>query len=525
MKVSVFYFVTISAVIFIIQKIFFWTTILQKNNYEIKKTFNYLSIRKEIPHLFFGIENLIHISLIALYFATLIESRSTPFYTLAVSLFFLIYILITAKQVLRKQIFVPHLDFQTSMTFLIVFPFAVGLMLFPLLDDFFWYLFICKLVVFIVFVLTIIFQLPKGFYRDILILRSNRKIAQLKNLKTIVILGDKKKSELQTILFQMLNQKYSVANVLEDGTIHNISKTISKKTTKETEYLIVPVTSHEREEIAEIIHMLNPFLCIIHQDVELTFNQSERVFKEFMSVFNNKTKIILVGHDKQSDFLKNRKFTNFLVTTIPKKKIKNLYHGQSVVIHRSFASFVMNTPGKKSIRIKTSIISPTILSSVITATAVAYELKFSTTQIINSLSKILPIEGSLNFKKIQNGAIIVNASNDNMADESISFLGKVRGVIGRKIVVYSVNEDLGRANKIRYQEVGKRLSNVADVLYLISSSQNKFTENGVSYRTKKSRFLMSTVSEITESLKKKFHKNDVCIFIGTQSDEVYKKMV
>lgn len=449
------------------------------------------------------------------------ESRSTPYYTFAVSLFFLFYTILLIKQIFKKKILVPHFDVQMVFTFLIVFPFSIGLMLFPLLDDFFWYLFIAKLVPFIVLAITIIFQLPKGFYRDILIFRSNKKLIRLKHLKTIVILGDKKSSELQTILFQLLNQKHNVVNVLGEGTIHNISKTISKKTREQTEYLIVPISSQEKEEIAEIIHTLDPLLCIIHADSNLPFNQSERDYQEFVSIFTKKTKLLSVGYSQESDFLKNKKSANFLINTAIHTKVKNLYFAKSIVIHRSFASFVMNTPTQKSIRIKTSIISPSILSSVVTATAIACELKFSNTQITKSLNNILPIEGHLNFKKTQTGTVLVNASNDLLSEESLLLFQKVRGVIGRKIVVYSASEDFGRANKLRYQEIGKKLSRAADIFYLVSSDNSKYVANGVIYKAKKSRFMMGGKKEILEGLSRKLHKNDIVLFVGQGTEELY----
>lgn len=110
-----------------------------------------------------------------------------------------------------------------------------------------------------------------------------------------------------------------------------------------------------------------------------------------------------------------------------------------------------------------------------------------------------------------------------MATDSCKFLEMVRGVIGRKIVVCSFTEDFGRATKEKYQKLGETLSKSADILYFVSSQQSKFASSSVSFRNKKSRFLISTAADIEDSLRKKLHKNDVCLFVGEHADQLFDK--
>ena len=524
MGTIIYYFVTIAAVIFVVQKIFYWLALLQSNNFQFKRTYINLRKKKELASLFFGWENIVHLLLVLLYFVTLIESRSSVFYSFSVSIFFALYFIVISKHFLRGRVKLPHFNLEILTIALLVLFISIFLFMFPLLDDFFWYLFIAKLIPVFVIVTVWFVSIPKDFYKDYLNIKNFKRIKEYKDLKKIVVIGDNINTELNTILYYMLSQKFNVVYGQRNATIFEIAKTISKKVNKDTDILIVDVIFSNPEELIEIIQTLEPSICLINfLDSGDGSQISKRLLNNLMLVLPKSSIVLSLGENTNSSSQISNKQNYYVLTYKSKQKKIKSYFSKNVVIHKTFMSFILVFPNGHEIRLKTKIINPKSINGLVSSAAVAKILEFSNLELASSIENLLPITNQLQYAIHKKGFVMVCDPNSSMDFDSEDFLKQVRGVTGKRIIIFSIDNQIEGRSKKFYLELGKRISKLGDII-IVTNFENSYFKSGIASHIRKKFLHFLSHEEVIAYVNTSIKKNDLCVFIGDSANTAFLKI-
>lgn len=248
--------------LWIIREIFFWLALWQQNGYRQDRLFAYLKSRKlRFLPLFFGFVKWLLFFSFA--FVILYDRYLVQYHYVIIGLYIFQSFLLL-REVYRNSLKKPDLHMRGLLMFLLTLATVLLLFAFPLLDLFFWLLFVDMLVPFILSFYIVLFLFPIEIYNDWQIEKAGKKIRANPNVFVIAVTGSIGKSATKDYLAQILQHKFIVIKTEgKNNTAIGVSRTILQHLDKHTQVFVAEISAYQRGEIALLCELIRPRVGVL----------------------------------------------------------------------------------------------------------------------------------------------------------------------------------------------------------------------------------------------------------------------
>jgi UDP-N-acetylmuramoyl-tripeptide--D-alanyl-D-alanine ligase len=353
-------FVLTSSLFFlwILRDIFFWLALWQENEYRYDRFF--ASLKKIIKKpKFSSLALFIGKWLIFFSYGFVIfnDDLQTPYHYLIIFLYLLQGFLLL-QEIYLNNLKKPFLTIREVSIFAAVL--AVVLLLFavPLMDMFFWLLFIDLLIGSLVFFFVSIFLFPVEIFHDWQIEKAIRKMRTNQNLLVIAVTGSIGKSVTKDYLASILKRQFSVIKTEgKNNTAIGVARTILKKIDTDTQIFVAEISAYKRGEIAMLCQLIKPKIGILTainnqylslfkslENIKKTnFELVESLPKNGYCLFNGNNKNTLSLYKKS----KKNKVLYQTVQTIPEQKKEQEIIAYRIIMKPKKVNFCVWLSGKE----------------------------------------------------------------------------------------------------------------------------------------------------------------------------------
>ncbi len=260
----VFIFTSSLFFLWVIRDLFFWLGTWQQNDYRYNRFI--ASLRKKprkqtlFPTFLLLIKWLVFFSYLLVIFN---DSFSKPYEYLVITLY------LAQSFFVLREIYLKHFK-KTAITlrttFIIAFTLCTVLAIYaiPLVDRFFWLLFIDLIIPIIVAFYVFISWFPIEIYYDWQIEKAGQKIRQHENLLVIAVTGSAGKSLAKDYIAAILSRKFQV--IKTDGannTAIGVAQTILQKLDDKTQIFVAEISAYQKGEIAMLCELIKPKIGVL----------------------------------------------------------------------------------------------------------------------------------------------------------------------------------------------------------------------------------------------------------------------
>lgn len=211
---------------------------------------------------------------------------------------------------------------------------------------------------------------------------------------------------------------------------------------------------------------------------------------------------------------------------------KVIYVGQDPHSHVRFENIKVKKTGLifnlifkgQEYRIKTKIIAPQLLQSLISAFAAASQLDFETSDLIRALENFEPENGRMKIIEGIKGTTLIDDSYNANPDSVMAALEVLEQMPGRKIAVLGSMNELGAIEKESHLKVGKKAAEVAEIVLTVGEAANKYVAAEVR-KKKKEVYTFENSKVAGEFLKNKLEREDIILFKGSQNQVLVEEAV
>lgn len=318
--------------LWVIRDLFFWLSVWQQNDYRQNRFF--AAIRKRprkqpLPTtIFFFIKWFIFFA----YGLVILNDSSLDIYQYVIFGLYLVQSFFLLQEIYLNHLRKPIITFRV--TGIIAVTLATVLLLFaiPLVDRFFWLLFIDLLTPVIVAFYVLVSSFPIEIYNDSQIEKAGQKIREHPDVLVIAVTGSVGKSLTKDYIAAILSRKFHVIKTEgKDNNTIGVAQTILKKLDDKTQIFVAEISAYQKGEIGMLCELIKPQIGVL-----------TNINSYYLPIF------------KTMDAITK---TNFeLVQSLPKQGFC-LYDGNSKntwtlykksrktkVLYRSSPNNVMNTP-------------------------------------------------------------------------------------------------------------------------------------------------------------------------------------
>lgn len=510
--------------------IIFWLNLWQSKEYRLDRMLIHMRDTTQGRRIIFGFEPLLKTAIFFLYIISIFYSFLYP---LIPPLVFAIYgyeATLFVIDIITKNIkwpaFTPKLLFVSLFTVLFVFLFLMV----PLLDKYFWLVFVDKFVLFIIAGLMGVLSFPSMFYKDTQINKAIKKLRRNKQVTVIGITGSFGKGSTKEFTYQILSQKFNTLRThSRDNNMMGITRTILKRLNRSTHVFIVEMGGHRSGEVLEMASMVNPFIGIVtgvntqhlplfgnlKKNMDTKYELIESLPAQGIALFNannensrmlyhlaRKRKKYLYGIGKESDGIqilaKNIRVhaTSFTFDAVIGKDTYSKLHVQLVGAHQ--------------------------IQHILPAMYIARILKMRKLEIIHAVHNLTPLNRSMEPFRSERGTLLINDThNANPASviASLEYLAKQRG---KKGIVLEPMIELGRSAKDEHFRVGQAIGTACSHLYVTDKTYLKEIRKGIQDVNGDCQIHTWSPQRSAEHIQQIFTKKDVVVFSGDGAEKVFQ---
>ena len=312
--------------------------------------------------------------------------------------------------------------------------------------------------------------------------KAKKRLNERNDLITIGITGSYGKTSSKNILNEILSSKYITRPTPKNyNTPYGIMMTINNNLDKFDDILITEMGAYTTGDIKKICDFVHPkygILTIIGDAHLETFGTKENIVKtkfELIESLPSDGLAILNMDDKyQTSYnIKNKVRVKWISignnnADVYATNIKCNNHGMSFDCHYN---------GEK-VSLKTRILGSHNVYNILASIALALELGISKEDIKSSVLSLKSTEHRLELKKMGNFYMLDDAYNSNPVGAS-SALDVLNNMNGTKVIVTPGMIELGKVEKEKNYELGKKISEVCDYCILIGEKRTKIIKKAL----------------------------------------------
>jgi UDP-N-acetylmuramoyl-tripeptide--D-alanyl-D-alanine ligase len=254
---------------------------------------------------------------------------------------------------------------------------------------------------------------------------------------------------------------------------------------------VLPVHTEEFKTIENIAKEKGRLVEALSKKGTAILNADNRYVR--MMAGRTKGKVIFVGEDKSANI-----------------------RWEKLTFKPTGLHFVLYVRGQKY-SVKTKIIAPQLLISLLSAFAVGLVLNYEVRDLINSLAEFTPEKGRMNVLEGQKKTTIIDDSYNANPASVIAALDVLGQMPGRKIAVLGSMRELGGLEKKGHIDVAKKAAAVADELVTVGMVANNYLAPEYEKLNKKSVQKFISSKEAGEYVNSIIKEGDVILFKGSQN--------
>lgn len=306
--------------------------------------------------------------------------------------------------------------------------------------------------------------------------------------KVIGITGSYGKTTMKETLATVLAEKFKVVKTEgNNNTPLGIARTILKKLTHDTDIMVVEMGEYVKGDVKALCAITKPDISVItginEAHLERYMTMENAISTKFEIVENAKENafILLNGDDELvmqnfEHYVGDHDFYFYHSKDAANLKINN-YNFNQTDASQTFELVIDNiTTG----RLKTPIAAKYIIGNIVAAFAVGRYLGIKDSEIRIGVSKLKNVDHRLQPLHKQSGILIIDDTyngNSEGIKQGLNLLANFTQ--RRKVYVTPGLVETGTLSKELHLQIGKDISNVADVVVLIKNSVTGFIYDGL----------------------------------------------
>lgn len=365
---------------------------------------------------------------------------------------------------------------------------------------------------------------PLDFYLKYRITqKAKRKLNNLKNLKTVAVIGSYAKTSTKNMLYTLLWKDFYVVKTPKSfNTPVAIAKTILNDLKKTTEIFIVEMDAYKKGDIKNLCKIAKPDMAIITaiapQHLE-RFGSIEKLTRAQFEVsqFLSDGYLLLNSLDEMTMQFQNQFNTDktFIGGELDKFRIENLKQLSSglrfkLVLDEESANIELSLQGEHN------------AYNFLAAASIAYKLGLPAKTIEERARLILPTEHRLEIRQLGNLTLIDNSYNTNpkVVISSLRLLEE-EGKERYKILITPGLIEQGSNSETENKKFIGLAAKVADEIIIVGESFKEFLKTGLEeakFPKEKIHFVKSTKSAL-ELVNKAEQKNAVVLIENDLPDQ------
>jgi UDP-N-acetylmuramoyl-tripeptide--D-alanyl-D-alanine ligase len=259
-------FIFISSLFFlwVIRELFYWLTIWQENEYRTDRFFAALK-KKPRRHSYFSTLFQIGKWLVFFSFGFIVFNDDLlPPYQYAIIVLYLLQAFFLLKEIYFNHLKKPEITLRAVLIITLTLITVLLVFAIPLVDRFFWLLFVDLITPLIVAFYVLLFAFPIEIYNDWQIEKAVIKMRNHPNLLVIAVTGSVGKSMTKEYLFRLLKKKYKV--IKTDGknnTAIGIARTVLQKLDQDTQIFVAEISAYQPGEIKMLCQLIRPKIGVL----------------------------------------------------------------------------------------------------------------------------------------------------------------------------------------------------------------------------------------------------------------------
>ena len=476
--------------------------------------------------IFIGIESILKNALIIFFFFSIFNQDLYRVFPLLVLAVFLLSGINLIWEIKNKKMRYPVIT--PKILTIIFLSFAVSSVLYsiPLLDYFFWLLFLEHFLTLSIGILFILFSIPSDFYKDTQINKAIKKRSRYKNITVIGITGSYGKGSTKEFLYTVLSHKFNVLKTVSTyNTPIGIARTILSGLDAKKRVFIVEMGAYKTGDISFMSHMVKPKMGIItavnDQHVSLfgsidkikksKYELIESLPKEGIALFNGNNEITHKFYQKckKKKILYFADYNNLGISADLRafdiKENKFSLSFSLIFKNQNLGKFHVNLLGRHNVQ------------NILPCIAVAHELGMNSSEIKFALSKIVPMEKTMQpFTNLKRVTLIDDTYNAN-PDAAIVAAEYMKVYKGKKIYVMQPMIELGKLAAQDHQKVAEIIADIADIFFVTNKNFLNYIKKGIEQADGVCDLRIATPKEISDFIVKNCKVGDVVVFEGKES--------
>lgn len=259
-------FIFISSLFFlwVIRELFYWLAIWQENEYRQDRFF--AAFKKKLkryksPASLFQIVKW----LIFFYYGFVIfKDNLLPIYQYSIIILYLFQSFFLLQEIYQNHLKKPELTMRAVLIITLTLTTILLIFAIPLMDRFFWLLFVDLVTPLVVAFYVLLFAFPIEIYSDWKIEKAVRKIRSHSNLTVIAVTGSVGKSMTKDYIARILQKKYKV--IKTDGknnTAIGVAHTILQKLEDNTQIFVAEISAYQPGEISMLCKLIRPKIGVL----------------------------------------------------------------------------------------------------------------------------------------------------------------------------------------------------------------------------------------------------------------------
>jgi UDP-N-acetylmuramoyl-tripeptide--D-alanyl-D-alanine ligase len=317
-------------------------------------------------------------------------------------------------------------------------------------------------------------------------LKAKKRLKRFDDLIKIGITGSFGKTSTKYILNTLLEQKYKVCMSPNSfNTPMGLTMVVNRYLQKEHEVLIAEMGAKQRGEIKYLCNFIKPQ----HGILTSVGSQHLETFKTVENIKKTKYELIECLPEGGYAIFNGDNATVkrlYLHTTLKNKKYvsledKNAFvSAKNIKVSEKGSEFDLVVKGQKPIKVNTVLLGKHNIENVLMATALAFKLGLSLTEIKAGVAKLVSVPHRLQLIKSVNGVIILDDSFNASVEGSTSALEVLKLFeANNKVVMTPGLVELGDVDYAENFEFGKRIAQVATKCIIVNLAYKKPLREGL----------------------------------------------
>lgn len=352
--------------------------------------------------------------------------------------------------------------------------------------------------------------------------KAQKKLAS-KSAKVIGITGSFGKTSTKNILKVLLEKSFKVcATPFNYNTEMGLTKTILENLDDE-DFLIAEMGARHRGDIKKLCQIAKPDYCILTtvgaQHIE-TFGSIEEVEKTKNEIieFSKSDAPIFINCDSPSSHKIYRACRKNKFATC---RYQTYAYASEIIYNKNGSSFLLHLDGD-AMKVKTKLLGRCNVDNIVTASALAFYLGISKTDIVDAIKTLKPVPHRLEL--IKNGSVCVldDAYNSNLigAQEALNVMATFKG---RKIVVTPGLVEMGKEGCSANFKLGAYIADIADFVIIMNEINKNFLFSGlISHNFDKDKIFFAKTREDQKLVLSKITCEDCVILFENDLPDNFK---